>query len=219
MSYEFSLLFKQVENEAEAFEFARNITQIAYFNAYDIIKMQLWKRPSEHYRDASMQTDLFWVQSLFNFRFVYWKKEKLLGLFDTGYPDVVVNCFDCNQFFQNATDQNYDFDSWSDKIDLFKKTKSICLNLSKEGLSEAWMSCGYETDDECDVFSDEYKLQVLMYKYIYRDLCLDSWEDDCASDVFFKFAMSSITSGQKSSALKNMFRIALKNEKGENELC
>lgn len=209
MSYEFELCFKQVKNEVEAYRFARGVMSVAFDNAQKIIKQNLWKRPSVNYQNGTEVADYYWLHSLLNFRFVYWHEHKILGLFDTGYPDEIKNCFDTNQFFQNATDQNYPLSEWNDKINLFEQIKTECQSLSKENLKKEWNTYGFEIDED-NPLPDNYELCHIVYHKIYQALHLDEWEGDCESDSFTKFAMSPFTSGQKASHMRVLYRIAMK---------
>lgn len=208
MSYEFGLCFKQVENELEAYQFAKEVTRIALKNAKKLIQQNLWQRPGSPENKLNV-ADFYWLYSLFNFRFVYWKEHNVLGLFDTGYPDEIVNCFDTNQIFQNATDQNYELSSWDDKIKLFVKIKTECLGLNEDEFMKEWKIHGFDIDEDCHL-PEDYRLCCLVYQKIYKALHLDAWEEDCDDESFEKFAMSPLTSGQKISNVKTLFRIAFK---------
>ena len=47
-----------------------------------------------------------WLYEIFNFRFVYWEKEKLLAVLGEKFPQEAKDLMDVSIYFQNSTDQN-----------------------------------------------------------------------------------------------------------------
>ena len=64
------------------------------------------------------------------YRLVYWKKEKLLGFLGENYPKSVEELYDAEIYFQNSCDQDYDYNKWGNKINIFNKIITKIKNIT-----------------------------------------------------------------------------------------
>ena len=127
-------------------------------------------------------SDRDWLEGLFNYTFVYYKKYKLLCVIGdyTGYKYIV---------FQNSCDQDEKFDTWEALY-----ADDPCRNIFK-GLVDKTVSDEniedirkYFVDTDWGEDTDEeYYKRWYVYKKIEDSLCIDDVLWDVESDDFFKF--------------------------------
>lgn len=67
-----------------------------------------------------MKMSFIWAEQVFTYRFFFLGKRKELVLAVVGVPDVCKHLFDTTIFFQDSTDQDYEYAIW-DKVALFKR--------------------------------------------------------------------------------------------------
>lgn len=117
MSYECQISFKNVPaNKVYAFmqRFKAELLKKTDFIAEGNFLWMPSIRNSHLYKgvDESIirEIDKAWVHNLFKFRYFYLPEYELLGIF--GVPGGFEIMFDNVTYFQNACDQDYDFDEW-----------------------------------------------------------------------------------------------------------
>lgn len=117
------------------------------------------------------------VNIIFSHRLVYWPKHYMAAvvgdcLHDSFKKDMV------HVYFQSSTDQDYDFDEWSDKIPYFWHEKENVLALSEEKLFEE--TAGFDSSDA------DYRRRHLLYQRIFDGLSLDNWLDSAEKEEGFR---------------------------------
>ncbi len=196
MSYAFRMYFKEVKDKAEAFDVALNVTNNCLKSADEYIRKVLETTPYIEADTKDKKKNL--LNSLFTFQFTYWKSngENLLGMIcafgESVLPDSVTSLFDTYVDFQNQTDQNYSWDSWSDKISIFYCLKKVFMTAEAEFIASELEK------KEQDVAEDlEYYRKMAMYDIVFRTLHLIEWLCDEDDESFTRFAMSSLSSMEK----------------------
>ena len=152
--------------------------------------------------------DRYWLENLFKFRFLYWPKYQLLGL--VGSNRIDDPAFPMSMYFQNSTDQNYDFQEWLEgKIPFFKEYVARIQNIPFVRLMD---TCRDYWDEDTDLSNPEIELymrQSLLYQRIFSALELQSWlyADDSKKDVpYIQFTLSGIQDMDEAFALHNILK-------------
>lgn len=109
-------------------------------------------------KDKSEQEN--WVSKIFCYRWFYLKEQKTLCIF--GIPDSLYNLFDTTIYFQNSTDQDYDFDTWSE-LEFLAPIVEKCKTLTPEQINEI------EGDEDPKYYIDhlDYYRKSLCYQEIW----------------------------------------------------
>lgn len=180
MSYYFEMSFKDIKRE-NLFNEIANIKSQLIKERGRIIGDNLFYAPSSRFKpidesDLSETTktmlskmDEYWLYSLFSFRALYWKNEGLLGLVGT-LPENIGKEYK-TIVFQNSTDQDYKYESWSG-IKLFKNIVDYCKKCTKSQLTETF---DWDLEEDIDEEDLEYYRRSAAYKMIYAELDLDNW--------------------------------------------
>lgn len=197
MSYSFGMYFKQVGDRADAFDFALKVSKLHYKNAKQVIHTERYYIPSIHtICDNRITADRCWLNEIFSLRFVYWEKYGLLGLSGFDYPDDVEKMFDCHIHFQNSCDQDYSFDTWSPKIDLFQENLPKYVSMSEADLMDKIDKDLDYTEEEIKDMADYYRRSAF-YTFVYDELHLNNWLWDHEDDFFLRFSFNSLDSIEK----------------------
>ena len=113
-------------------------------------------------------------------------------------------------YFQNSTDQNYDFQEWLEgNIPFFKEHVETITNMPQSKLFDI---CKDYLDEDTDLSNPEIELymrQSLLYQRIFSALELQSWlyADDSKKDVpYIQFALNGIQDMYEASALHNILK-------------
>lgn len=185
MSYSCLISFKKIPAEdindffIEMKKVAKdNLDSIAEENfSYSPIFRKLSFKDSRELQDEidnkTLYRELFtaqedWVKGIFTYRWFYIKEHQLLGVF--GLPDSLYSLFDSTIYFQNSTDQNYDFSDWDD-IDLFRSIADKYRNLDLDGVAEL---CDWYTKEALQEYNRlDNTRKTLCYKEIW-----DTYLDD-----------------------------------------
>lgn len=125
MSYECQIHFKNISAD-KVYGFMQSFKAELLKKMDDIAKEDfLWMpsiRNSHLYKgvDESILREInqAWVHKIFKFRYFYLPKYELLGIFSV--PNGFEELFDNVTFFQNGSDQDYDFEEWKG-IPLFEE--------------------------------------------------------------------------------------------------
>ena len=216
MSYGFDMAFAHVVDEKAAFSLARSYVDkcMEKENARKFIEDNTIYIPSIRYSHIEEATnmaevaDRYWLENLFKFRFLYWPKYQLLGL--VGSNRIDDPAFPMSIYFQNSTDQNYDFQEWLEgNIPFFKEHVETITNMPQSKLFDI---CKDYLDEDTDLSNPEIELymrQSLLYQRIFSALELQSWlyADDSKKDVpYIQFALSGIQDMYEASALHNILK-------------
>lgn len=201
MSYEFpiSFLIKPVLNKEEAMSLALEMTNQITEND-DIAKA--WMEHEQHrfflaFMSCGLHDDQLMldrkmatvnmaiekvVLELFTLRFTYWPNHKLLGVSCDKF--LAERLDDMNSiYFQDANDQDYDYEEWSDDIPLF-------ANLKKEAIV-----ANIPIPENSSVGLEYYRRSQL-YHDIFDTLHLNEWLYGRISDQFIRFAFQGITTSE-----------------------
>lgn len=223
MSYGFNLYFKQVKNKKEAFDIALKFVNICFNYSKEYLDNFTYHIPSKRTISEKKLTEMLedhpktkdivwrfgkaldmaddnWLYEIFNFRFVYWEKEKLLAVLGEKFPQEAKDLMDVSIYFQNSTDQNYELSEWGTKIKVFNKiirkfrriSKQKLLKITKERCD--WLD---ESDDERILKNCEYYKLTAIYDGIYETLHLNNWLWDNEDDYFIRFSLCAIDSIEK----------------------
>lgn len=216
MSYGFDMAFAHAADEKAAFSLARSYVDkcMEKENARKFIEDNTIYIPSIRYSHIEEATnmaevaDRYWLETLFKFRFLYWPKYRLLGL--VGSNRIDDPAFPMSIYFQNSTDQNYDFQEWLEgNIPFFKEHIETITNIPQSKLFDI---CKDYLDEDTDLSNPEIELymrQSLLYQRIFSALELQSWlyADDSKKDVpYIQFALSGIQDMYEASALHNILK-------------
>ncbi len=164
MSYAIEMRFKKVENLEQAFTFALSSLQT-------ISKEQV-KEYLKRYNVLKIEDDYFTkirkLHYALTFNFVYFKKQKLLGVLDRGrlFTSFPFEPF----FFQNSSDRDYEYSEW--------------LKLDGAYLKEV--------DSAVKAIGGDYDKKTDLYNQIFEDLDLDSfmWKEVDEKENFVKFSLA-----------------------------
>lgn len=168
MSYGFSMGFAQAKDLSEAMNLAleyvgmrmepKRVTEELKRNIYYVptIRARYACNKNVPYSQRNMQlenladmADRYWVKNLFSYRFLYWEKQRLLGIVmmkDEDLSDKWPLCV----YFQNSTDQNYPYGDWevgnipffTDAVSKAKPLRAAIeaceLQIPKQPISKSW---------------------------------------------------------------------------------
>lgn len=170
MSYAFGMFLKQLNKDEDAMKFIEQVKNTMNENI-----LQYFYDKKDEYTFPNVDYDRLWIRSAFTMRFIYWPHEHLVGLSGYAYPDKVKHMFDAYSYFQNSTDQDYEFEEWSSAINIFDRNKMDFMSKNIETLYYQGyidQNC-YDLDDLKD--SPDYYKKSCLYDKIYNDLKLDDW--------------------------------------------
>lgn len=210
MSYSFGMFFKEI-NEIDILPLFNRLCDIMIENSKEILDNQKYFIPSIRSNKMNEYVDEYWLDTIFSLRFVYWKDKKLLGLLGYDYPKELIGLFDCHVGFQNSTDQDYEYEIWSDKITFFKELKDRFSNITVEELLSYYNNDSYTsyTKEEIENCLDYYK-KTFLYDQIYKELDLSNWLYGHNSDKFKRYTINSIDCIEKKLDIQRELKVLLK---------
>ena len=153
-------------------ELKRNIYYVPTIRArYACNKNVPYSQRNMQLENLADMADRYWVKNLFSYRFLYWEKQRLLGIVmmkDEDLSDKWPLCV----YFQNSTDQNYPYSDWEvGNIPFFTDAVSKAKVLTLHDIA----SLRHDMDEESfGAESLEYQ-QSYCYEYIFDTLGLDAW--------------------------------------------
>lgn len=224
MSYGFDMCFWNARSFATAMRKAqevvaamseeRQMEKVIEDNLYFVPSLRNNVNP-ENWRMA-MQADENWLYRLFNYRFVYWKEFRLLGMVGT-LPESGPQPTGC-VYFQNSCDQNYELKCWPAKIPFFRELvkqarKKLttepeeCLRtLLEEGSldKETWEEI--MEDGATDRETMEYHVLSCLYHEIFDSLHLNDWLWGKDNDAYQRFTLNAIHTIEQLYDLKRFLR-------------
>lgn len=216
MSYAFDMSFAMAADEKEAFVLARHYVEkcMEKKNARKFIEDNTIYIPSIRYshiektNNMADVADRYWLENLFKFRFLYWPKYQLLGL--VGSNRIDDPAFPMSIYFQNSTDQNYDFQEWLEgSIPFFKERVETITNMPQSKLFDI---CKDYLDEDTDLSNPEIELymrQSVLYENIFSALQLNSWLYSSGSEKeapYIQFSLSGILDMYEASVLHNILK-------------
>ena len=160
MSYELNMLFKEVKGDILKeiakikYELKQKINTIIEENRFYIPSMRFENR--ELPDNVLEARDNEWLQKVMTFKIVYWQQYNLLGIVA---PYEVEGTKEV--FFQNCSDQDYDYEEWP-KIDFFQKIIKEVTSMSKEQLMKA-----------APDWDEDTPLDYIKRSYVYDRICTE----------------------------------------------
>lgn len=210
MSYGFGLRFKQCKSFEEAVRTAIQCSDIYKTQYAEVLKLNEFYIPSRRSDRYDEEHDNYWIYSLFNIQFVWWEKWNLLAVQGLNHPHQIQEVLPTEIYFQNSTDQDYNYEYWRDNIYLFREIKQKVLDFSIEKLyqqckkSKDWIE---QTEIEAN---PEYWRKSYLYDTIYEELELNKWLYGGTGTSFIRFTLNAIDSMEThfkiSSALSKMLQ-------------
>lgn len=184
MSYECQIHFKNIPAD-KVYGFLQTFKAELLKKIDDIAKEDfLWMpsiRNSHLYKgvDESIvrEIDEAWVHKIFKFRYFYLPKYELLGIFSV--PDGFKDMFDNVTYFQNGTDQDYDYEEWNG-VPLFEKIANIWEKvLSDKDVFELYEKKHGKWPEDED-FNYDYRRKSFCYDEIWSHFSSFLYNDaDC----------------------------------------
>lgn len=174
MSYSCNISFKTM-NPAALYKFLTGYKAILTSHLEDVAKEEYTYCPTVRYRECPYDLSnanrrsaaQAWVKAVFSYRFFYLSDHDLLGVY--GVPKCMRWLFDDTVYFQNSTDQDYNFNTWH-KIPLFR------------GIANRWQSYDEAmVRDKCELTPEddvEYHRRTGCYEEIWNNYVSDTLEDD-----------------------------------------
>ena len=185
MSYQASISFKTIDAN-HLYQFFTHIKHCTRKNIDQIAEDEFIYMPSIRYKHlykevkpiVAEDADERWARSaVFTMRFFYLADHNLLGVF--GVPSDVQECFDSTIYFQNSTDQDYDFDEWKN-VPIFSQIADKWKHTSDEEIrKEYYGKIGAEEDDPEEIPLD-YCRRSFAYKEIWEMIEEYLWNDEMA---------------------------------------
>lgn len=172
MSYSATICFKTIKYK-ELYKFFGSLKAFCKVNFDQIAKDNFIFMPTidrEHMLEqdsqyAKQQLDRAWMRdSVFTFRFFYLPQHNLLGMFNI--PTIARRLFDATYFFQNSTDQDYDYDYWRG-VPLFESIAEKWKNATDEQVIAA-----HKCPEEMESERFDYYRKTFAYDEIWR-ICSD----------------------------------------------
>ena len=216
MSYNFEMSFKEIEKE-NVLDFIMYLTKELLENSYEIMNSNLYYFPTSrvakdcipynNYIFEYKENDRNWLYKLFTVRLLYWRDKNLIGI-QGELPKKTKEKLK-TICFQNSSDQDYDYDTWSG-INYFENIVNEVKLYNENDVKIL-------TDFEFDDFNDdavEYCKKSLIYEKIYNDLELDEWlyRADEHNGNFDLFSVNPIVSYDQSVQLSyKMLKILIEN--------
>lgn len=213
MSYGFDMAFAHVVDEKAALCLARSYVDkcMEKENAGKFIEQNKMYIPSVRYdyiaekeRTMANMADEFWLESLFKFRFLYWPKYQLLGIIGNSIDK---NMFPMEMYFQNSTDQDYDFQNWLEgDIPFFRENVEFIKDMPLEKLQDVWFD---KDADWSNMEIETYARESLLYSRIFQALEFNAWlyADESDKEVSWKmFSLSGIQKPFERMLLCNILR-------------
>lgn len=224
MSYGFDMCFWSARTLSAALKKAQEVVAAMSKKAImgKTIEDNLYYAPSLRNRvnpenwNMAMQADETWLYRLFNYHFVFWKEQRLLGMVGV-LPENGPKATGC-VYFQNSCDQDYSLDTWPVKIPFFKdrveKIRGImalepkeCLKaLNTAGLIDHDVWQEIVDDDGFNSETAEYNALSALYQDIYNTLHLDAWLWGKESDAFQRFSFNAVQTSEQMYDLKRYLR-------------
>ena len=147
MSYGFDMGFAQANSLQEALKIAleytqsqmtkKNIKKTIRDNRYYIPSVRTGYFADEKSKNRKADVladtaDRYWLDALFNFRFLYWEEHKLLGIVMI-LPESVSEKWPLSIYFQNSSDHDYPLSEWKEgNIPFFVNAAAKAENYTTE---------------------------------------------------------------------------------------
>lgn len=185
MSYGASISFKTIDEQG-MYQFFQKLKDTAKDRIDKIAKDEFLYMPSIRYahlykdvrKIVAQDADKAWAKSaVFTMRFFYLAEHNLLGVF--GVPSGIEEIFDSTIYFQNSTDQDYEFDEWKG-VPIFEQiAENWKASTDEDVIRKYCEDRGMWDEDEGEINLDYYR-RTFVYEEIWG-MCEDyMWHDDKA---------------------------------------
>lgn len=166
MSYHVPMHLKQLNSPNEVFGLLDLVHDTRKKDIDDIL-IAIWHELPSRFHETEDRHDAFRLDKPFMLdalqtRYIYWPEWNLIGLI--GFPNVIgkntLELFPCHVYFQNQSDQDYDYETY-DGIPLFRQ-------ITRQIRQTKGIMVDNLTDDDPDVDHEsiDYDLKSLVYKTI-----------------------------------------------------
>lgn len=222
MSYEFNMVFCHAKTTEKAFiiatQFAKNLCE------RQSLEKQIIQRKDEIpsldnpeqclYSRRQKLTDIYWLNTITDCHFVYWKKYELLafiGKYHDAWP--AAKHKSCSVSFQNSTNQDYDFDAWPVFIPFFQKIVKKYKKLLKKPKSKIQKRLKIKSK----TFQPEFAVKTALYEKIYEKLHLKNWLYNNPDKTFIRFTMNGLTETTQQFAIHEFITNYVKRSLGQTD--
>lgn len=193
MSDSVVLSFRQVKSREEAMDLGVRFSRMVAMpeHADKLIHDNI-----RYFRgDGSKELEC-WLRNLLSVRLLYWPEYQLAAIVGGAWPEACMKEFGmATHEFQDATDPNYELDSWPEEIDVFQECKKAI---------ESTPFPEYKEGDE------EYQRRCVLYENIVTVLNLKAWMNETPTDDFEMMAFSGIYRSSQMVLLQCKARVHLK---------
>lgn len=174
MSYSCTISFTKISGD-NVFDFFKklktkikeNLNQIAEENYFWLptIRYGSYKNLSQEIQNS---LDEKWVQEyILKFRYFFMPENDILGIFSL--PKCTYDMFDNTTYFQNSTDQDYEYSEWNG-IEDFEKIAQKWQSCSKEDILKENPDCNNEEDFEYVRKTHTYEeIWEIIKQYLYDE--------------------------------------------------
>ena len=184
-----------------------------------VSELTICKQKSQQTQEFSQHLihllDQNWLQNLLTLNFVYWDKQKVVGIVGDTWPVISEDTGWTSVYFQNSGEQDYSFETWKG-IPLFQQQIEMVKSMSIKDLLEKRKDDDEDFDGKMEdrLKSDpQYLLflqEIQTYQQIYEGMDFTNWLYDRNSNMFKRFSFSVIHSYYQKLDLWDTF---LKNRK------
>lgn len=182
MSYGASISFKTIDVQG-LYLFFQKMKKTATERIDEIAEDEFLYMPSVRYAHlykdvrpiVAQDADEAWAKSaVFTMRFFYLAEHNLLGVF--GVPTCIEEIFDSTIYFQNSTDQDYDFDEWNG-VPIFERIAERWKTSTYEDVLRKYGEDRGEWDEDDGEIPIDYYRRTFAYDEIWA-MCEDyMWND------------------------------------------
>lgn len=202
MSYGFDLNFVNCKDLPDAFNRALQTTEACYAHLKELLDREYVFIPSVRYclsGDHKKANEL-WLTRLLEMNFVWWPEYKLLGLVGGGWPNAVLHMFTKCVYFQDSSDQNYDFDTWEGLKEPFREIVDTCEHGKLCDVASYMLFNRHSPETyafEYYAGMEKYYRKSAAYNGIFETLHLDNWLYGKDDDAFVRFTLTPLNSQER----------------------
>lgn len=192
MSYGFDMGFAPVESELDAYRKVFAFTKVLGKKE----NAQAWIDENCYCMEGQLsranERDAYeilsgYLSKIFTVKFVYWPENKLLGISGRDWPDEAQALFPFIVYFQNSTDQDYEYETWDDRIPFFAEKKAAVMALSNKEVLQQEKKWGVDID---------YHRKSLLYRKIVDELELMGWLYGSEGNKFTRLTLNAIETSE-----------------------
>lgn len=219
MSYSIPMTFLSAENKADAMlkadDFVKKLVEPGPSAEYIKTNLIYFKRILGPGGKDELDTQIAkhldaWLNKLFTVRCTFWPQHKLLGITGMNWPEECLELAQGKVYFQNSTDQNYEYSVWPAEIPFYQDCIMEIRTLSDLEIIRRRISDDGEIPEEDMPDAIEYARRTLLYRSIYDKLDLEHWlYDYSAGTGYEQFAMCGLYASDQEHDFYNKTRIWL----------